>query len=70
MVVLGVSRQGASRQRLPLICYSNEVNLMGAMMDCGAMMWGLGIVGVLSVIALVLLIAALVKYLFFSRPEA
>jgi hypothetical protein len=39
------------------------------MMECGGMMLGMGIVGLLGVIALVLLIAALVKYLFFSRPK-
>jgi hypothetical protein len=33
------------------------------------MMLGMGIVGVLGVITLLLLIAALVKYLFFSRPK-
>ena len=32
-------------------------------------MLGMGIVGVLGVITLLLLIAALVKYLFFSRPK-
>ncbi|MDB5922219.1 MAG: hypothetical protein JWN13_1155 [Betaproteobacteria bacterium] len=42
---------------------------MNAMMEGGGMMLGMGIVGLLSVIALVLLIAALVKYLFFSRPK-
>jgi hypothetical protein len=42
---------------------------MSGMMECGGMMLGMGIVGLLGVIALVLLIAALVKYLFFSRPK-
>jgi hypothetical protein len=42
---------------------------MNVMMEGGGMMLGMGIVGLLSVIALVLLIAALVKYLFFSRPK-
>ena len=42
---------------------------MDAMMERGGMMLGMGIVGLLGVIALVLLIAALVKYLFFSRPK-
>jgi hypothetical protein len=42
---------------------------MNAMMECGGMMLGMGIVGVLGVIALLLLIAALVKYLFFSRAR-
>jgi hypothetical protein len=42
---------------------------MNGMMECGGMMLGMGIVGLLGVIALVLLIAALVKYLFFSSPK-
>jgi hypothetical protein len=42
---------------------------MNGMTEGGGMMLGMGIVGLLSVIALVLLIAALVKYLFFSRPK-
>ena len=33
------------------------------------MMIGMGIIGVLALVALVLLIAALVRYLFFSRPK-
>jgi len=41
---------------------------MNAMMECEGMMLGMGILGLLGVIALVLLIAALVKYLFLSRP--
>lgn len=32
-------------------------------------MIGMGIIGVLALVALVLLIAALVRYLFFSRPK-
>ena len=39
------------------------------MMECGGMMWGMGLIGLLAIVALVLLIAALVKYLFFSRPK-
>jgi hypothetical protein len=35
------------------------------MMDHGAMMWGMGLIGVLAVLVLLLLAAALVKYLFF-----
>jgi hypothetical protein len=35
------------------------------MMRDGAMMWGMGLIGILAVVALVLLIAALVKFLFF-----
>ena len=33
----------------------------------GAMMWGMGFLGILLLVVLVLGIAALVKYLFFSR---
>jgi hypothetical protein len=33
----------------------------------GAMMWGMGLIGLLVIIVLVLAAAALVKYLFFSR---
>jgi hypothetical protein len=35
------------------------------MMHGGAMMWGMDLIGLLAVAALVLLIGALVKYLFF-----
>ena len=35
------------------------------MMQGGTMMWGMDLIGILAVGALVLLIAALVKYLFF-----
>ena len=42
---------------------------MNGMMECGGMMWGMGLIGLLAVVALVLLIAAFVKYLFFSRPK-
>jgi hypothetical protein len=38
---------------------------MDGMMD-GAMMWGMGFVGILVIIVLVLAAAALIKYLFFS----
>lgn len=31
----------------------------------GGMMWGMGIVGFVGIVVLVLVIAALVKYLFF-----
>ncbi len=41
--------------------------MMGqGMMHGGSMMWGMGLVGLLAVLALVLLVAALVKYLFFD----
>ena len=33
----------------------------------GAMMWGMGLIGLLVIIVLVLAAAALVKYLFFSK---
>jgi hypothetical protein len=35
-----------------------------------AMMWGMGIVWVLVIIALVLGIAALTKFLFFNNPSS
>jgi hypothetical protein len=35
------------------------------MMQGGALMWGMGLIGLLAVIVPVLLVAALVKYLFF-----
>lgn len=31
----------------------------------GGMMWGMGVVGLVGIVVLVLVIAALVKYLFF-----
>lgn len=43
---------------------------VNGMMECGAgMMWGMTVFGLLGAVALLLLIAALVKYLFFSRPR-
>jgi hypothetical protein len=43
---------------------------MNGMMDGqGGMMWGMGLFGVLGIVVLVLLIAALIKYLFFSRNK-
>ena len=41
--------------------------MMDQMMG-GAMMWGMELIGFLVVIVLVLAAAALVKYLFFSKP--
>ena len=42
--------------------------MMDQMMG-GAMMWGMGLIGLLLIIVLVLAAAALVKYLFFTnRP--
>jgi hypothetical protein len=35
----------------------------------GRMMWGMGLLWILAIIVLVLLVAALVKYLFFSKPR-
>jgi hypothetical protein len=35
----------------------------------GAMMWGMGLVGLLVIIVLILAAAALVKYLFFSKTK-
>jgi hypothetical protein len=42
---------------------------MNAMMQRGEMMWGMGIIGLLALVALALLIAALIKYLFFSERD-
>jgi len=41
--------------------------MMDQMMG-GAMMWGMGLIGLLAIVVLVLAAAALVKYLFFSKP--
>jgi hypothetical protein len=38
---------------------------MDGMMN-GAMMWGMGLVGILVIIVLILAAAALIKYLFLS----
>ncbi|TCU10047.1 hypothetical protein EV132_12238 [Rhizobium sullae] len=38
--------------------------MMNHMMDSG-MMWGMGLAGVLGLVVVALVIAALVKYLFF-----
>ena len=38
----------------------------GMMEGWGGMMWGMGLIGVLTVVFLVLATAALVKYLFFA----
>jgi len=40
--------------------------MMDQMMG-GAMMWGMGLIGLLVIIVLVLAASALVKYLFFSK---
>ena len=41
---------------------------MNGMMECGGgMMWGMVLFGLLGIAVLVLLAAALIKYLFFSR---
>ena len=40
--------------------------MMDQMMG-GGMMWGMGLIGLLVIIAMVLAAAALVKYLFFSK---
>ena len=42
--------------------------MMDQMMG-GAMMWGMGLVSLLVVIVLLLAIAALIKYLFFSKDR-
>ena len=41
--------------------------MMDQMMG-GAMIWGMGLIDLLIIIVLVLAAAALVKYLFFSKP--
>ena len=41
--------------------------MMNGMMDAGSMMSGIGLVGLLVVIALILAIACLIKYLFSRR---
>lgn len=39
------------------------------MMDqMGTMMWGMGFAGLLGLVVLILMVAALIKYLFFHRP--
>jgi hypothetical protein len=64
----GASRRVASSVRPP-VCDSRE-SAMNAMMNCGSsMMWGMGLIGLLAFIALVLLIVALLKYLF-SRSRS
>jgi hypothetical protein len=35
----------------------------------GGMMWGMGLLWILAIVVLVLLAAALVRYLFFSKPR-
>lgn len=42
---------------------------MDCEMDGGAMMWGMGLVSLLVIVVLILAVAALVKYLFFSGRE-
>ena len=40
------------------------------MMGCGpGMMWGMMLFGLLGLVVLILLLAALIKYLFFSRGK-
>ena len=39
--------------------------MMNDMMGGGAMMWGVGGIGILALIVLALLLVALVKYIFF-----
>jgi hypothetical protein len=45
--------------------FLREPAMMQHMMD-GGMMWGMGLGGLIALILLVLIIAALVKYVFFS----
>lgn len=42
---------------------------MNSMMEYGGMMWGMMLFGVLGIVSLILLLAALIKYLFFSRSK-
>lgn len=42
---------------------------MNGMVECGGMMWGMMLFSALGVVVLVLLVAALIKYLFFSRKR-
>lgn len=39
-------------------------NMMGS-----GMMWGMGLFGLLGILVLVLAVAALIKYLFFSKKD-
>jgi hypothetical protein len=41
--------------------------MMDHMMMSGGMMWGMGLIGLLVIIVLLLGVAALVKYLFFTK---
>ena len=41
--------------------------MMNGMMNGGAMMWGMGLVGLLILLLVVLGVAALAKYLFFDK---
>lgn len=40
--------------------------MMGGMMDGSGMMWGMGLLALLTVAVLILAVAALVKYVFFG----
>ncbi|HLG90373.1 MAG TPA: hypothetical protein VKZ79_24655 [Alphaproteobacteria bacterium] len=40
------------------------------MMSGAPMMWGMGLVGVLIIVVLILAVAALIKYLFFSNQKS
>lgn len=44
--------------------FLREPTMMQHMMD-GGMMWGMGLGGLIALVLIVLLIAALVKYVFF-----
>ena len=45
----------------------NRDGMMEGMNAMGGMMWGMGIYGLLTLTLVILLVAALVKYLFFGR---
>src|SRR6185312_16431589 len=59
------SRDGVKRNRIVRGSLPKEGSTMDGMMN-GAMMWGMGLVGVLVIIVLILAAAALIKYLFLS----
>jgi hypothetical protein len=42
---------------------------MSWMMECAGRMWGMLFVGALGIVVLIMLFAALIKYLFFSRSN-
>jgi hypothetical protein len=55
----------SSGRRGQVVSEGTKGMMAHGMMDGGTMMWGMGFIGLLAFIVLVLLAAALVKYLFF-----